>query len=162
MSVPSRDCSLDYNFEWKTTNSRLVLNVCGRENKRYLLYVLSKLFIFGLSDLLSRWLNNFQAPHRRLNPLCLQVCTYRYSIPPSTLALTVRCFSRPLSCTQGTSMSWLPGYRRLPWVFCVTDWWNCLPHRKAKYFSLKFDACYLLWYMNYGSPRCNACIALSS
>lgn len=106
MSVHSRDCSLDYNFERKTSNSRLVLNVCGRENKRNLLYVLSKLFIFGLSDLQSRWLNNFQASHRRLDPLCLQVCPYRYSIPHSTPALPAS-FSRPMGCTQGIFASWL-------------------------------------------------------
>lgn len=121
MPVPSRDCSLDYSFEWKTSNSRLVLNVCGRENKRNLLYVLSNLFIFGLSGLQSRWLNNFQASHRRLNPLCLQVCTYRYSISCSTLVLTVRCFCRPMGCTQGIFVSWLPGYRRLPRVFCIIN-----------------------------------------
>lgn len=61
--------------------------VCERENKRNRLYVLSKLFIFGLSDLQSRWLNNFQASYKRLNPLCLQVRTYSYSIPRSTLGL---------------------------------------------------------------------------
>lgn len=107
MYIPSRDCRLDCNFEWKISNSRLTLNMCGRENKRILLYVLSKLFIFGLSDLQSRWLNDFWASHRKLSPLYLQVCTYRYSLSCSTFVLIVTCFHRSIGCTQVIFASWL-------------------------------------------------------
>lgn len=138
MSVPSRHCSLDYNFEWKTSNSRLVLNVCRRENKRNLLYVLSKLFIFGLSDLQSRWLNNFQDSHRRPNPLCLQVCMYRHSISRSTLVLTVRCFRSSTGCREGTFVPCITGCRILPWIFCVINKpVKLFTTQKIKIFQLK-------------------------